>query len=128
MEAKKNLNNTLMKFFLIQTMSINDSKKVMSFLRKTFIEFRDINKSGMESALNVLKKTDLRNEVKKIDKLTLIITGDKDRLTSSKASIWLYEKIERARLKEIKGANHMPFISHRETMIESVKKFLQNDQ
>ena len=31
MEAKKNLNNTLMKFFLMQTMSIDDSKNVMSF-------------------------------------------------------------------------------------------------
>ena len=128
MEAKKNLNNTLMKFFLIQTMSINDSKKVMSFLRKTFIEFRDINKSGMESALNVLKKTDLRNEVKKIDKLTLIITGDKDRLTNIKASVWLNAKIKESSLKEVKGANHMPFISHRETVTASVKEFLQNDQ
>ena len=87
-----------------------------------------INKSGMQSALNVLKKTDLRNEVKKIDKPTLIITGDKDRLTSSKASIWLYEKIKGASLKEVKGANHMPFISHRETVTASVKEFLQNDQ
>ena len=127
-EAKQNLNNTLMKFFLIQTRDINDSKNVMRFLKNTFIERREDNKSSMQSALNVLKETDLRNEIKKIDKPTLIITGDKDRLTSSKASIWLYEKIERARLKEIKGANHMPFISHRETMIESVKKFLQNDQ
>ena len=128
MEAKQNLNNTLMKFFLIQTRDINDSKNVMRFLKNTFIEIRDDNKSGMQSALNVLKETDLRNEVKKIDKPTLIISGDKDRLTSLKSSIWLYEKIKRAKLKEIKGANHMPFISHRETMTESVKKFLQNDQ
>ena len=128
MEAKQNLNNTLMKFFLIQTRGIDDSKNVMRFLKNTFIEMRDENKSGMQSALNVLKETDLRNEVKKIDKPTLIITGDKDRLTSLKASIWLYEKIKRAKLKEIKGANHMPFISHKETMTESVKKFLQNDQ
>jgi len=127
MEAKQNLNNTLMKFYLIQTRDIDDSKNVMRFLKNTFIEIRD-NKSGMQSALNVLKETDLRNEVKKIDKPTLIITGDKDRLTSLKASIWLYEKIKGAKLKEIKGANHMPFISHRETMTESVKKFLQNDQ
>ena len=128
MEAKQNLNNTLMKFYLIQTRDIDDSKKVMRFLKNTFIEIRDDNKSGMQSALNVLKETDLRNEVKKIDKPTLIITGDKDRLTSLKASIWLYEKIKGAKLKEIKGANHMPFISHREIMTESVKKFLQNDQ
>ena len=128
MEAKQNLNNSLMKFFLIQTRDIDDSKNVMRFLKNTFIEIRDENKSGMQSALNVLKETDLRNEVKKIDKPTLIITGDKDRLTSLKASIWLYEKIKGATLKEIKGANHMPFISHRETMTESVKKFLQNDQ
>ena len=128
LEAKQNLNNTLLKFFLIQTRDINDSKNVMRFLKNTFIEIRDDNKSSMQSALNVLKETDLRNEVQKIDKPTLIIAGDKDRLTSSKASIWLYEKIERASLKEIKGANHMPFISHRETMTESVKKFLQNDQ
>jgi pimeloyl-[acyl-carrier protein] methyl ester esterase len=117
-----------MKFFLIQTRDIDDSKNVMKFLKNKFIELKDENKGGMESALNVLKETDLRNEVKKIYKPTLIITGDKDRLTSLKASIWLYEKIKGATLKEIKGANHMPFISHRETMIESVKKFLQNDQ
>ena len=128
LETKQNLNNTLLKFFLIQTRDINDSKNVMRFLKNTFIEIRDDNKSSMQSALNVLKETDLRNEVQKIDKPTLIIAGDKDRLTSSKASIWLYEKIKGATLKEIKGANHMPFISHRETMIKSVKKFLQNDQ
>ena len=128
MEAKQNLNNTLMKFFLIQTRDIDDSKNVMRFLKNEFIELKDENKSSMQLALNVLKETDLRNEVQKIDKPTLIIAGDKDRLTSSKASIWLYEKIKGAKLKEIKGANHMPFISHREIMTESVKKFLQNDQ
>jgi len=127
-EAKKNLNDTLMKFFLIQIRGINDSKKIMKFLKNEFIESRDENKSGMQSALNVLKKADLRNDVKKIDKPTLIITGDKDRLTSTKASVWLYETIKGATLKEIKGANHMPFISHKETMTASVKKFLQNDQ
>ena len=116
LETKQNLNNTLLKFFLIQTRDINDSKNVMRFLKNKFIEIRDDNKSSMQSALNVLKETDLRNEVKKIDKPTLIIAGDKDRLTSSKASIWLYEKIKGASLKEIKGANHMPFISNREIM------------
>jgi pimeloyl-[acyl-carrier protein] methyl ester esterase len=84
LEAKQNLNNTLLKFFLIQTRDINDSKNVMRFLKNTFIEIRDDNKSSMQSALNVLKETDLRNEVQKIDKPTLIIAGDKDRLTSSK--------------------------------------------
>lgn len=127
-EAKKNLNDTLMKFFLIQTIGINDSKKMMKFLKNEFIELRDGNKSGMQSALNVLKEVDLRNDVKKIDKLTLIIIGDKDRLTSTKASVWLYETIKGATLKEIKGANHMPFISHKETITASVKKFLQNDK
>ena len=127
-EAKKNLNDTLMKFFLIQTRDIDDSKNVMRFLKNEFIELSNENKSGMQSALKILKEADLRNDVKKIDKLTLIITGDKDRLTSTKASVWLYETIKGATLKEIKGANHMPFISHKETMTASVKKFLQNDQ
>ena len=117
-----------MKFFLIQTRGINHSKKIIKFLKKEFIELSDENKSGMQSALKVLKEADLRNDVKKIDKLTLIITGDKDRLTSTKASVWLYETIKGATLKKIKGANHMPFISHKETMTASVKKFLQNDQ
>ena len=38
----------------------------MRFLKNTFIEISDDNKSGMQSALNVLKETDLRNEIKKI--------------------------------------------------------------
>jgi hypothetical protein len=34
-------------------------KNVMRFLKNTFIEIRDENKSGMQSALNVLKKLTL---------------------------------------------------------------------
>ena len=55
-----------MKFFLIQTRGIDDSKNVMRFLKNEFIELKDENKSGMQLALNVLKETDLRNEVQKI--------------------------------------------------------------
>ena len=58
-----------MEFFLIQTRDINDSKNVMRFLKNTFIEISDDNKSGKQSALNVLKETDLRNEIKKTNYL-----------------------------------------------------------
>ena len=126
-ETKKNLNDTLMKFFLIQTRGIVNAKGIMKFLISKFIESTNSNRLGIKPALNILKKTDLRGKVKNIDKMALVIVGDKDRLTFPEASIWLSSQIKSSTLKVIKGANHMPFITHQEETIDSVMKFLLND-
>ena len=123
MDAKNKIDDTLMKFFLIQTKDIVNAKDTMRFLKKNFIHSSRHKTHGMQNALEILKNTDLRKEIKKINKQSLIIVGDKDRLTYPDASVWLSKNIKASTLVRIKGANHMPFISHSKEIIDSIKEF-----
>lgn len=127
LEAKKSINDTLMKFFLIQTKDIKNAKDTMKFLKSNFIKSTDHNTLGMRGALKILGETDLRKDIEKIDKQSLVIVGEKDRLTPLDASIWLNKNIKVSTLIKIAGANHMPFISHKEKVISSVINFINDN-
>jgi pimeloyl-[acyl-carrier protein] methyl ester esterase len=127
LEAKKSINDTLMKFFLIQTKDIKNAKDTMKFLKSNFIKSTDHNTLGMRGALKILGETDLRKDIEKIDKQSLVIVGEKDRLTPLDASIWLNKNIKASTLIKIAGANHMPFISHKEKVISSVINFINDN-
>ena len=124
---KKSINDTLMKFFLIQTKDIKNAKDTMKFLKSNFIKSTDHNTLGMRGALKILGETDLRKDIEKIDKQSLVIVGEKDRLTPLDASIWLNKNIKTSTLIKITGANHMPFISHKEKVISSVINFINDN-
>ena len=81
----------------------------------------------MQGALKILGETDLRKDIEKIDKQSLVIVGEKDRLTPLDASIWLHKNIKTSTLIKIAGANHMPFISHKEKVISSVINFINDN-
>ena len=123
-DAKNKIDDTLMKFFLIQTKDIVNAKDTMRFLKRNFIQSSYHKTHGMQNALGILKNTDLRKEIKKITKQSLIIIGDKDRLTCPDASLWLNRNIRTSTLVKIQGANHMPFITHTKEVIDSMKEFL----
>ena len=123
-DAKNKIDDTLMKFFLIQTKDIVNAKDTMIFLKRNFIQSSQHKTHGMKNALGVLKNTDLRKEIKKINIQSLIIIGDKDRLTCPDASLWLNKNIRTSTLVKIQGANHMPFITHTKEVIDAMKEFI----
>jgi len=126
-DAKNKIDDTLMKFFLIQTKDIVNAKDTMRFLKRNFIQSSYHKTHGMQNALGILKNTDLRKEIKKITKQSLIIIGDKDRLTCPDASLWLNRNIRTSTLVKIQGANHMPFITHTKEVIDSMKEFINDN-
>ena len=123
-DAKNKIDDTLMKFFLIQTKDIVNAKDTMIFLKRNFIQSSQHKTHGMKNAIGVLKNTDLRKEIKKINIQSLIIIGDKDRLTCPDASLWLNKNIRTSTLVKIQGANHMPFITHPKEVIDSIKEHI----
>lgn len=126
-DANNKIDDTLMKFFLIQTKDIVNAKDTMIFLKRNFIQSAQHKTHGMQNALGVLKNTDLRKDIKKINKKSLIIIGDKDRLTCPDASLWLNKNIKTSTLLTIQGANHMPFITHTKEVVDSMKEFINDN-
>jgi len=55
---------------------------------------------------------------------TLAIAGERDKLTPPEASHYLAQTLPNARVVEIKGAAHAPFLSHPQIFIQHLKSFL----
>ena len=62
--------------------------------------------------------------INKIKHQTLLITGDMDRLTPKSASMWLESHLKESQLKLIKGASHIPFLSHSDEFFNCLDQFL----
>ena len=79
---------------------------------------------SLQLGLDILLNNDLRNDINKIKHQTLLITGDMDRLTPKSASIWLESHLKESQLKLIKGASHIPFLSHSDEFFNCLDQFL----
>ena len=53
-----------------------------------------------------------------------LIAGGRDKLTPPEASNYLAQAMPAARVVEVEGAAHAPFLSHPEIFVEQVKSFL----
>jgi pimeloyl-[acyl-carrier protein] methyl ester esterase len=72
----------------------------------------------------MLRDADQRSELPHVKQPTLLISGDRDRLTPPEASYYMAQVIPNARMEEVTGAAHAPFLSHPDIFVEQVKRFL----
>ncbi|MEZ4671174.1 MAG: alpha/beta hydrolase [Anaerolineae bacterium] len=74
--------------------------------------------------LNVcMKNMDLRTAVKGITHRTLIMHGDADAIIPLKASEWLAKEMPNSKLQIIKGAGHVPTITHPHIVAEAIDRY-----
>ncbi|MDT8316596.1 MAG: alpha/beta fold hydrolase [bacterium] len=85
--------------------------------------FPDLKAS--KASLVELMEDDLREGLEKIKLPTLLIHGDKDRVSLRAASEYMLERISGSRLALIKGAGHVPFLSHKDEFNETLEEFLR---
>jgi pimeloyl-[acyl-carrier protein] methyl ester esterase len=76
---------------------------------------------SLQAGLSLLHDADLRAEVAAIDRPALVIHGSRDALVPAGAGRWLAGALPFARLVEIAGAAHLPFVSHPETVAQALE-------
>jgi pimeloyl-[acyl-carrier protein] methyl ester esterase len=79
----------------------------------------------LHKALNILLDTDLRSEVDRLRKPTLLIHGDRDTLAPVQAAHWMMQNLPMGYLRVMAGASHAPFLSHQEQFVEALIQFLE---
>lgn len=67
---------------------------------------------SLAAGLALLRETDLREEVARIEQPAVAIHGGRDRLAPVGAGRWLASRLASARFVEIPDAAHLPFVSH----------------
>lgn len=77
--------------------------------------------AGLSGALGWLRDTDLREEAGRLEAPTLVIHGSADALAPLAAGRWLAGALRDARLLELEGCAHLPFLTHREAFVRALE-------
>jgi len=120
----KNYKSTMINFYILQLMHSKNSKLIIKKLKEMEAVENPPEIKSLQLGLDILLNNDLRNDINKIKHQTLLITGDMDRLTPKSASMWLESNLKESQLKLIKGASHIPFLSHSDEFFNCLDQFL----
>jgi pimeloyl-[acyl-carrier protein] methyl ester esterase len=123
-ELEQNHAATLRRFLSLQLRGSENERELLALLREKLFSRGEPDMRALRAGLNILRDIDLRGELHGVAQPTLVIAGERDKLTPPEASRYLAKNIPSAHLVELKGAAHVPFLSHPEEFVRQVKKFM----
>jgi pimeloyl-[acyl-carrier protein] methyl ester esterase len=123
-QVQQDYRGTLSKFLALQAHGGDAAKETIRRLREHFFERGEPAAQDLQSGLDILLNSDLREALPRIQTPTRILHGDYDKLAPLKAGHWLAEHLPTADLQVCKGASHAPFLSHPTWFVEHLKEFL----
>lgn len=103
---------TIRRFLSLQAQGSDVVKTVLAELRKKLLALPQPDMAVLESGLSMLRSTDLRREMAALSVPVKLIHGAGDKLAPIGAARWLSGAIPNAKLHEVEGAGHAPFLSH----------------
>lgn len=124
-KVELNYKTAMLQFLTLQCMRAKDARSTIRQLRASFESRPAPTQTTLNRSLKVLLDTDLRDEVIKLNKPTLIIHGDRDNLAPLAAAHWMTTHLEKAYLRVMAGAAHAPFLSHTEQFVDALNQFLE---
>ena len=123
-ELEKNHAATLRRFLALQVRGSEGERELLANLRELLFSRGEPHPDALREGLEILRDADLRSILPGIKQPALVIAGERDKLTPPQASYYLAQTLPNARLVEIKGAAHAPFLSHPKIFIQHLKSFL----
>jgi pimeloyl-[acyl-carrier protein] methyl ester esterase len=121
-ELEKNHAATLRRFLALQVRG--SERELLMALREQLFSRGEPDLSALRGGLEILRDADLRGSLPDIAQPTLAIAGQRDKLTPPAASQYLAQVMPNARVVEIEAAAHAPFLSHTDTVVQHIKRFL----
>ncbi|WP_298776203.1 pimeloyl-ACP methyl ester esterase BioH [uncultured Shewanella sp.] len=120
-----NLSRTISQFLAIQAMGSQNAKKDIKQLKTLLSNRPEPQSIALTQGLNMLARTDLRQEIAHIDQPWLRIWGRLDGLVPYSIHTLMPQK---SSIKDVilPKASHAPFISHTEDFLESVHQWLNS--
>ena len=113
-------------FLALQVLGADDPRATLRSLRLQVCRRPAPDPRALATGLDILRHTDLRRTLPGIGLATLVIAGDRDRLTPPAASESLATALPRARFCRVAGAGHAPFLSHPTVVRRELDGFLRS--
>ena len=116
---------TLRRFIALQLRGSENERELLALLRGRLFSRGEPDMGALRGGLDILRDADLRAGLPEIVQPTLLIAGERDRLTPPGALRYMAQVMPSARLVEVKGAAHAPFLSHPEIVVAAINEFLK---
>lgn len=126
-ELELNHAATLRRFIALQLRGSENERELLSVLRERLFSRGEPDMTSLRAGLNILRDADQRGALCNITQPTLVIAGERDKLTPPEASRYMVHAMPTARLVEVAGAAHAPFLSHPEIFVAAISEFLKGD-
>src|SRR5487761_2511102 len=117
-DLEQNHAATLRRFISLQLRGSENERELLARLRERLFSRGEPDMVTLRAGLDILRDVDLRGELQDIKQPAMIIAGERDKLTPPAASRYLARTMPSARLMEVEGAAHAPFLSHPEIFAE----------
>ena len=127
-DLEKNHTETLRRFLGLQVRGSEGERELLATLRESLFSHVEPDPDALRGGLEILRDLDLRDVLPEIKQPTLVIAGERDKLSPPQASHYLAQQMPNARVVEIEGAAHAPFLSHREEFVKQVLDFMEEKQ
>jgi pimeloyl-[acyl-carrier protein] methyl ester esterase len=115
---------TLRRFLALQVRGSENEKQILSDLRAQLFAKGEPDMGALKGGLEILRDTDLREQLQHIKQAALVLAGERDMLTPKTASEYMVQSMPRAQLEIIAGAAHAPFLSHPQIFMQRLTSFL----
>jgi pimeloyl-[acyl-carrier protein] methyl ester esterase len=115
---------TLHDFLELQVRGSSNAEAVRATLLQALLIHGEAKPAALEAGLQFLATQDLRRLVTTITVPTLLISGQRDRVTPPAAAAALARLLPDCRLLELARAAHVPFLSHPAPFLEALQAFL----
>jgi pimeloyl-[acyl-carrier protein] methyl ester esterase len=125
-ELEKNYAATLRRFLSLQVRGSENERELLTALRARLFAHGEPDVASLRNGLAILRDADLREELPAVTQPTLVITGERDKLTPPEASYYLAQVLPDASLEDVQGAAHAPFLSHAGQVIAPMIRFLSD--
>lgn len=103
---------TLRRFLSLQAQGSDGMRAVLAELRRRLLEQPRPPAGVLEAGLDILQRADLRAVMRELEQPVTLVHGSGDRLAPVAAARWMADHLADAKLHEIAGAGHAPFLSH----------------
>ena len=114
---------TLLRFLSLQTRGVADPKSLLQQLRMSLQSLPQAADMALSSGLAILRDTDLRAELARLEQPTLVLHGAADTLTPAGAGTWLAGTLPAAQHVEWPRAAHALHLSHSEAVAAAIRAF-----
>jgi len=122
---KADVKTTLTRFLSLQIKGCDNARDLLKQLRSGFAERPPATFHALQTGLGFLRDTDLRQYLKEIDIPVHWLYGNRDTLTPACAADEIGAMMPAATSQIIKGAAHVPFLSHLEQVMPALLELEQ---